>query len=104
MGPPTTARDDGGGSQVTWPTTRAASVPCLINSQSANAQDRFSMDNLVGGVTVAFNGDATVERGDLLVVVGGPYTGRSMRVTGLNPVWGMGGIDSFLYAQAEWLA
>lgn len=88
---------------MTWPTLRQSGIPCLLNSGMAGTQNRFSSDNLIGPNTVAFNVDVVtvIQRGDLLVVTSGPYSGARMRVVGLNRVDGVGSIDDFLYAQCE---
>ena len=84
LGPAVDIKDAGGGDQITWPTTRAAGVKCLINAPMTSIQDRFEQDNLIGTVTVAifYTG---VMRGDLLVVTKGPpYVGATLRVTGIK--------------------
>ena len=102
-GPPTTATDTGGGVLTTWPTVRQANVPCLFNSSMAGERDVFSQPNLSGTNTVAFNEYAEVERGDLLVVVDGPYAGQQMRVDGINSVDGIGNIPNFLLVTGSFL-
>lgn len=103
LGPQTTATDAGGGVVVTWPTTRAANVPCLINAPFDSASDRFAQDNLIGTWTLAMAGTVTVARGDLLSVVSADVVpaGTKLRVTGLKYQPGVGGIDSHLHVSAE---
>lgn len=103
LGPQSSDRDAGGGVAVTWPTTRAASVPCLISAPFDAAQDRFGQENLVGSYTLAFAGTVTVARGDLLSVVSADTlpAGTKLRVTGLKAQPAVGGITAHLHVQAE---
>jgi hypothetical protein len=83
-GPQTTATDAGGGTQLTWPTTRSSDVACIINAPMANDTDRFSGDNLIGTVTIAtfYTGASD---GDQIEVTAGPtYVGLKFKVTGLK--------------------
>lgn len=83
-GPPTAARDSGGGVTLTWPTARTSGVKCVLNVSGANSQDRFSQDQLVGPVTAAML-DTSVRRGDKLTVTAGPtLVGTSFHVTGVK--------------------
>jgi hypothetical protein len=84
LGPQTTSRDAGGGTSVTWGTTRASDVACLINAPMASESERFAQPNLIGTVTVAtfYSG---VTRGDKLVVTAGPpFVGAQLHVTGVK--------------------
>lgn len=101
QGPQASATDGGGGVEVSWDVVRDPLIPCLLNWSPAGVQDRFGQDQLIGSCSVAFNQDATVERGDVLVVVGGRSDGKVMRVTAINPIDGVGGIDTFLMATCE---
>lgn len=100
-GPQESATDDGAGVVVTWDVVRDPNVPCLLNWSAAGVQDRFGQDQLVGSVSVAFNRNATVGRGDMLVVVGGWSDGKRMRVVSINPIDSVGGIPDFLMASCE---
>lgn len=87
-GPPTVtaggAPDPGGGTQVTWPTTRQGGVACLINAPMGVESDRHGQLMLIGRATVAmfYTG---AQRGDRLEVTAGPtWVGLKMKVVGIK--------------------
>ena len=88
QGPPTVTAggvpDPGGGTQMTWPTTRQSGVQCLINAPMGVTQDRHGQDQLIGQGTVAmfYTG---VQRGDRLLVTAGPtWVGMKVKVVGIK--------------------
>jgi len=93
-GPPTVVLDAARGEKITWPTLRAASVPCLILQGTATEQDEFGQaQRQVAQHSIAFSDyDGGVEPGDKLV---DDRTGRSYRFTGDRPQQGVGGIADF---------
>lgn len=101
LGPAAASRDAGGGTLVTWPTVRAPNVPCLVTTAPSSTTDRFDQDQLSGQSTICFSGAAAVQRGDLIVLVGGRNSGARMRVTSINDITGVGGIADFLVVTAE---
>lgn len=94
-GPPLVEQDTSKGEVITWPTLRAASVPCLIRQGAGTERDEFGQSQRpVSTHTIAFAGDndGGVQPGDKLVNVN---TGKSYRFTGDMPQEGYGGIESF---------
>lgn len=88
QGPPTVTAggvpDPGGGTQVTWPTTRQSGVACLINAPMGVETDRFGQPQLIGRATIAMFYTGT-QRGDRLLVTAGPtYVGLKMKVVGIK--------------------
>ena len=91
-GPPTTARDGGGGETVTWPTVRTVGVGGLLNTLSGSEREMFAQQNLV--VSHKFGTqDTTAQRGDKLV-----YGSRSFKIEGIQTgeAWGSFPVLSYL--------
>lgn len=81
-GPQTTARDAGGGTTVTWPTTRASGIACLIKAPMGVTKNQYGQDMFIGEVTIAtfYTG---VQRGDQVEITAGPtMVGAKLKVTG----------------------
>lgn len=67
-GPPVATTDSAGGEVITWPTVRAASVPCILNPTGASEQERFGQTGIVRSFTVSILTElASPERGDKLI-------------------------------------
>lgn len=100
-GPPTISRDSGGGTTITWSTTRTSGIRCLISAPQTSTSERFGQEQLQGTVTVA-TFDTTVQRGDKLTVNTGPYSGYSLHVTGVKrQVGGLLGFETIYHIQCE---
>ena len=102
-GPEMTARDAGGGTNLTWPTTRAADQPCLINAPFGITKDQFGQDMFVGTVTLAtfYTG---AQRGDQVEITQGPtMVGAKLKVTGIKTQPGVAflGFDDLSHISAE---
>lgn len=102
-GPPTVSRDAGGGTLMTWPTTRQSAVQCLINAPMGVTKDEFGQDRLVGNATIAMFYTGT-QRGDRLEVTAGPtYVGLKMKVVGIKSQPGVAflGFTDIVHLQVE---
>ena len=102
-GPQSTARDAGGGTTLTWPTTRASSQPCLINAPMGITKDQFGQDMFVGTVTLATFYTGT-QRGDQITIVAGPtMVGVKLKVTGIKTQPGVAflGFEDLSHISAE---
>lgn len=102
-GPQTATRDSAGGTNITWPTTRQASVPCLINTASASEVDRFSQMGMQVSHTVAFRSSdltSALARGDKLTA---DDTSESYHIEGISAGRAMGNIEAFVYAHCSQL-
>lgn len=94
-GPPNTVQDASRGEVITWPTVRAANVPCLICAGPGGERDEFDQSQRpVNTHNIAFAGDndGGVQPGDKLV---NDKTGATYRFTGDRPQQGVGGIDDW---------
>lgn len=91
---PTVTQDAARGEVITWPTLRAANVPCLIRSGGGSERDEFDQTQRPRSThTIAFSDyDGGVQPGDKLV---DDNTGQTYRFTGDNPQQGYGGIEAF---------
>lgn len=92
---PTVTKDSSGGEVITWPTLRAANVPCLICAGQGTERDEFGQSQRPrSGHSIAFAGDndGGTEPGDKLV---DDNTGKTYRFTGDRPQQGVGGIESW---------
>lgn len=105
-GPPTVATDSGGGTTMTWPTTRASGVKCLIDAPMGVTTDRFNQPQLIGQATIAMF-TTSVQRGDQIEVTTGPtMVGLKMKVTGIKiqpQVTFLGFTESIAHVQVEQL-
>ncbi len=99
LGPPVVTSGTAGGDVLTWPTTRAAAVPCSINTTGASPQDRFSQPEMVVIThVVGFGPDVTVpQRGDKLLTPDGVY----LHVRGLRTGRAAGGVPALTYADCQ---
>lgn len=94
FGPPTIVTDASKGQRITWPTVRAANVPCLILQGTGTERNEFTQEERqVAQHSIAF-GDCgcVLEVGDKLV---DDVTGKAYRFTGTRPQQGVGGIADF---------
>jgi hypothetical protein len=93
-GPPTVTTDASGGEVITWPTLRAANVPCLILQGSATETGDFSQSQNQRVLhSIAFSDyDGGIQPGDKLV---NDLNGRTYRFTGGRPQQSVGGIQDF---------
>jgi hypothetical protein len=99
MGPPTSGTDAGGGVEITWPTARAMSVPCLVCTASSQERELFAQQGISVSHTIAFEGDgAGVQRGDKLTTVDLMI---AYHIVGIRVQDGVGGIDQFTYVFAQ---
>lgn len=100
-GPPTAARDGGGGEAVTWPTVRQAAVPCSIDTAGGTDRLVFSQMGMfvthrIGILTSALSSD--VARGDKVVA---DDTGDTFIVHGISKGRSYGNIPGFTYLSVE---
>lgn len=93
-GPPVLVNDTSKGQIITWPTLRAANVPCLILQGTGVERDEFDQSQRqVAQHSIAFSDyDGGLQVGDKLV---DDRTGISYRFTGDRPQQGVGGIEDF---------
>lgn len=93
-GPPTVTNDASGGQIITWPTLRAAAIPCLILQGTGSERDEFSQSERQRAQhSIAFGcNDGGIQEGDKLV---DDRTGAAYRFTGNRPQQGVGGIGDF---------
>jgi hypothetical protein len=100
-GPPTTARDAGGGETITWGTTRQAAVPCLINTASASTQELFAQQGIVVTHTIGIKSDvltSAVARGDKVTADDNSAT---YHVEGIRAGRAVGNIPAFTYLECR---
>lgn len=99
----TSTRDAGAGQVITWPTTRASGIACLIKAPFGITKNQFGQDMFVGEVTVAtFYTDA--QRGDQIEITAGPtVVGAKLKVTGIKTQPGVDflGFDNLCHLNAE---
>lgn len=100
-GPPTAARDAGGGETITWGTTRQAAAPASINTASASTRELFAQQGIVvshtiGLLTATLTSD--VARGDKVTA---DDTGDTYIIRGISKGRAYGGIPPFTYLQVE---
>lgn len=97
----TTAESGTGGRVENHTAVRALAVPCMIGSTSSAEREQWSQENIVASYKVAFAGTGSgIQRGDVLLWTATTGLVVTLRVTGLEYVPGMGGIDDFLYVYA----
>lgn len=95
LGPPNVVQDSSKGEVITWPTVRAAGVPCLIRQGTGSEQNEFGQSERQRAThSIAFgpDNDGDVQTGDALEDVN---TGVRYRFTGDRPQQGVGGIEGF---------
>jgi hypothetical protein len=95
LGPPLVTQDSARGEVITWPTVRAAGVPCMIRVGAGGERNEFDQSQRPRSThSIAFNGDndGGVQPGDKLV---DDNTGQTYRFTGDMPQQGYGGIEHF---------
>jgi len=102
-GPETVTRDGGGGSTLTWPTTRSSGIACLINAPMGITKNQFGQDMFIGTVTLAtfYTG---AQRGDQIEITAGPtMVGAKLKVTGIKTQPGVAvlGFDDLSHISAE---
>jgi hypothetical protein len=95
----TWSRDTSGGNVKTY-ATRIASTACLV-SQGAGRDDRRFDGNFVAGNYTVTTRYASVEPGDRLYVLTGPYTGVYLRVLGFSGHGQVGSITKFYRLKCE---
>lgn len=96
---PTTSRDAGGGTAVTY-TTLQSSVPCSINTASASEQEVFSQMEMTVTHTVAILTSkltSAPQRGDKAT----DSDGNSYHVHGISKGRSYGSIPAFHYLHCE---
>lgn len=93
-GPPVVVIDAGRGANPTWPTVRAANVPCMILAGGGGERDEFDQSQRPRSThSIAFSdNDGGVQPGDKLV---DDNTGQTYRYTGDRSQQGYGGIERF---------
>ncbi len=84
------SRDTSGGNVETF-STRTATAPCLI-TQGSGSDDRRHGGSYVAGKYTVRTKYASIEPGDRLCVLTGPYTGIYLRVLGFSGSGAVGGI------------
>lgn len=102
-GPPTATRDSSGGTNNTWPVTKLANVPCIINTASSSEVERFAQMGMQVSHTVSFRTSAlttAMARGDKIIA---DDTSENYHVEGISAGRAMGGIEAFVYAHCSQL-
>lgn len=93
-GPPNVELDAAGGEVITWPTLRAAGVPCIILAGAGSERDEFEQSQRPRSThTITFGcNDGGALPGDKIV---NDATDETYRYTGNKSQQGIGGIPSF---------
>ena len=95
----TWSRDTSGGNVEAY-ATRTASAACLISQGSGSDDRRFDGGYVAGSYTVTTK-YASVEPGDRLYVLSGPYAGVYLRVLGFSAHGPVGTIGKFFRLKCE---
>lgn len=100
-GPVTSSADSGGGTVLTYGTTRQAAVPCSINTLSGAEAELFQQQGLTVTHVIGIRSaalTAAVARGDKAVA---DDTGETFIINGIRAGRGYGNTPAFTYLQVE---